>query len=108
MIDPGQPPVMAPPGAMPPGAPPPMMGAPMAPAMGALFSSMANLAQSMPKTSMDKVREAVRFLEEARDEDPKLEHLSMALGVIKNGPDAIEKFTDNRSLGPTGNRATSE
>ena len=73
------------------------MGAPgpmpmMAPAMGALFNSIAGLAQNMPRTSMEKVREAMKLLGEARDEDPKLGHLSMAMGIITNGPSAMEKF----------------
>lgn len=76
-----------------------MMGAPPA-MMGSLFSSMANLAQSMPKTAMDKVRQAVSFLEQARDEDPKLEHLSMALGVIKNGPEGIDKYVSGSDSQP--------
>jgi len=71
----------------------------MAPAMGALFSSMSNLAQSMTKTAMSKVREAMRLLEEARDADDKIaENLSMGMAIIRDGPKAMEKFTDDQSL----------
>lgn len=80
----------------------------MAPAMGALFSSMANLAQNMPRTSMDKVREAVKLLEDARDEDPKLDHLSMALGLIINGPDSLEKYGFGSQSDHPKDRRTSE
>ena len=80
------------------GQPQAPMGAPgpmpmMAPAMGALFNSIAGLAQNMPRTSMEKVREAMKLLGEARDEDGKVAgNLSMAMAIIQNGPEALEKF----------------
>ncbi len=80
-------------------APPGMTPTPAAPAMSAIFSSMQNLAKNMPQTSMDKVREAMRLLNEARDEDDKIaENVSMGMAVIRDGPKAMEKFTDDRSL----------
>jgi len=90
---------MPPPGT--PVPPPPMgtMGAMPAPMpMDGLMSSIAGLMQSMPKTSMEKVRDAVKLLKEARDDDPKIgENLSIALGVIKHGPDVLEKYDTGES-----------
>lgn len=79
----------------------------MAPAMGGLFSSIASLAQNMPRTAMEKVREAMKLLEEAHDEDPKLGHLNVAMGVITHGPDSLEKFGFGESSGPTSMPTTS-
>jgi len=70
----------------------------MAPAVSALFAGMTKLA-NMPKTSMDKVREAMRLLDEARGEDDKIaQNVSMGMAIIRDGPKAMEKFTDDRSL----------
>jgi hypothetical protein len=58
-----------------------------------LFAQIASLAQSMPRTAMDKVREAMRLLDEAREEDDKISpNVSMAMSIIRHGPKSLDKY----------------
>lgn len=71
-------------------------GQPTKPAadMSGLFEMMSNLAKRPQETPTDKVKRAISILDEVRDMDPKIGgNASMAIHILKNGPDGLEKFT---------------
>lgn len=80
----------------------PMMsaGQPTKPAadMSGLFQAMLGLSKRPQETPTDKVKRAISILDEVRDMDPKIgANVSMAMHILKNGPDGLEKFTSGSS-----------
>lgn len=85
-----------------PMSPDPMGGAPTglpptpAPMMG-VMDMIAQLATSRPQhqTAGAKVKKAVDFLRDAREQDPKQARLlSMAIHVLEKGPDSLDDFDE--------------
>ena len=76
----------------------PMSPAPPAADMSGLFKAMLGLAERPQETPADKVKRAIDILDEVRDMDPKIgANVSMAMHILKNGPDGLEKFTSGSS-----------
>ena len=85
----GMPGGMPPPGMMPGGTAPPGMMPPVPP-------------PPMPQTAQEKVREALRLLEEAREEDPKIaEQLSRGIDEIRSAGKKLREASPRSPQGPT-------
>lgn len=59
--------------------------------MGDMFAMISELARSAkPETSVEKIRRAIRILEEARSEDRRVAPIiSMAIDFLRNGPEGL-------------------
>ena len=77
------------------GGAPSMMGGGMPDGMGGILASLASSVR--PQSAGDKVKRALEMLQDARDEDPKQgKILSMAIHVLRNGPDGLENFVNEK------------
>ncbi|HLE18480.1 MAG TPA: hypothetical protein VI728_09380 [Syntrophales bacterium] len=79
----------------------PIPGQPAQPSsdLSPLFAMMSSLAQKPRETPKDKVKRAIDILDEVRDMDPKISaNASMAIHLLRNGPDGLEKFTGSQPL----------
>ena len=85
----------------PQGGPPAVGGAPpgLPPSLGpppGLFGIISQLAARERPNALDKMREVVDLLEEARELDPKIANVaSMAIHILRNGQKGLSDFQDD-------------
>lgn len=70
-------------------------GMPPSEMMG-LFGLISGLAQRERMTPMDDMKKVISLLERIREQDPERTgaNVSMALSVLRNGPECLEEESD--------------
>ena len=93
---PGQSPIVPPIPFSPPGPADSPTGIPPQGPPPGLFGIISQLAARERPNALDKIREVVDLLEEARELDPKIANVaSMAIHILRNGQKGLSDFQDD-------------